>query len=173
MKVLKKTTAIITFSLLGIYSCEDNKSQTDTQRIKELEAEVTQLKEQNEKNDSKEHYYTTPPVEIKRVTPIVVENHKYVFGKFKISYYAMSGINEDSKYEDIGITNVLEVRDYSDEKRYKLKDEIKRQHILLSAPFAKHQKIIEIKIFEFDTYSMASKEREEITYDYEVQLTPQ
>ncbi len=139
MKVLKKTFGIISFAIIAMCSCNGNTSQTDTQKIKELENEVKELKEQNKKN---ENDYSTQPIEVKKEIPNLIENHKYVFGKFKISYYAMSGINQDSKYEDIGITNILEMKNYTDENMYKLKDEIKRQRILLSAPFARDQRII-------------------------------
>jgi hypothetical protein len=84
----------------------------------------------------------------------------------------MSGLNQDSQYTDAGITNILEIENYTEGTKYKLKDLIKAERVLLKAPFAKDQKKLNIQILDFKDYVSASKEREKIDYKYEISLSP-
>lgn len=85
----------------------------------------------------------------------------------------MSGVNQTKEYENVGITNIINLDSFTEEVKYKLKDFIKRQNILLTAPFNSNQKIVNIEIFSSYDYVSASKEREKIDYKYEIDLKDQ
>lgn len=162
--------AIVFLAAFFFNSCRNGES-SDQEKIKRLENEIEKLKSDNE-SDNKQY------IENENNSKTINNNHNksvsyYVYAKFKIRYTAMSGVNQTKEYENVGITNIINLDSFTEEVKYKLKDFIKRQNILLTAPFNSNQKIVNIEIFSSYDYVSASKEREKIDYKYEIDLKDQ
>lgn len=155
---------------LSYLSCQSNKDESKDRKIKDLEEKVSELESKDEQV-TRENPSTNSPSKTGSNSPLVDPNSiiTYIYGEIEVEYPWYSGkyLYKDISLRKIMVTNILEIKAYTNDKKYRLIDDI-RSKDLPDNGLGSDEKFIDIKIHEFPDYHLASIERQKIKYTREI-----
>lgn len=156
-----------------IGSCENDGKKDE--KIDELKEKITSLEKMlEEKQNSQEPHdkYSQENIITNQTKPFGKElTTRYVFGEIEVEYPGYSGKEyyKDIILQKIMVTNIIEINDYSEEKKYRLLDAIRGKD-LPDNGLGNDEKFIEIRIHEYSNYQSASVDRQKIKYAGELDI---